>query len=362
MPSFLPIGQKRLTNIAVVRMKRGSRKYEIACYPNKVLNWRNGIEKDLDEVFQSRQIFVNVSKGVLAKRGDVLEDFGTDDEDKLSLLILEQGELQVSDKERHHHFDSLFHEIATIVADKCVDATGRPMTISLIERAMHESHFSVVPTRGAKQQALDVIRLLEQSGMGISRAQMRVRVRADREDAGAVAALLRGLEGLKMEREAMGEAGFEAVCLINPHSFRELSHPPKSAARMAVEVIDARVTAGAGAAAEADSASALPAGREERASPCVVAPRAVLVAAGAREPTAQHAQGEAASAPKLFVCKSCPGAEFEQAQAHREHFKSDWHKYNLSLKTKGRPAVTAEEHAERVHEQAADAGIDDFFK
>lgn len=362
MPAFLPVGQKRLTNIAVVRMKRGTRRFEIACYPNKVLNWRNGVEKDLDEVFQSRQIFVNVSKGILAKRGDLIDEFGTDDEDKLSVLILEQGELQVSDKERHLQFDSLFHEIATIVADKCVDSTGRPVTVSLIERAMHDSHYSVGPTRSAKQQALDVIRLLEQSGMGISRAQMRVRVRADREDAPEVTALLRRLDGLKLEREAAGEGGFEAVCLINPASFRDLSHPPKSAARMAVEVIDARVTSGADTAGSALSASAPPASRDERAPPTVVAPREALTAGGA-DARPGGADGAAAAAPlKAFACKSCPGAFFEDAREHREHFKSDWHKYNLSMKTKGQPAVTAEEHAERAHEQAANAGADDFFK
>lgn len=36
-------GQKRLTNIAVVRMKKHGKRFEIACYKNKVVNWRNGV-------------------------------------------------------------------------------------------------------------------------------------------------------------------------------------------------------------------------------------------------------------------------------------------------------------------------------
>jgi ribosome maturation protein SDO1 len=36
-------GQKRLTNIAVVRMKKFGKRFEIACYKNKVINWRNGV-------------------------------------------------------------------------------------------------------------------------------------------------------------------------------------------------------------------------------------------------------------------------------------------------------------------------------
>lgn len=36
-------GQKRLTNVALVKYKKKGKKFEIACYKNKVLNWRNGV-------------------------------------------------------------------------------------------------------------------------------------------------------------------------------------------------------------------------------------------------------------------------------------------------------------------------------
>lgn len=34
------IGQKRLTNIAVVRLRKAGCVFEVACYKNKVSNWR----------------------------------------------------------------------------------------------------------------------------------------------------------------------------------------------------------------------------------------------------------------------------------------------------------------------------------
>lgn len=36
-------GQKRLTNIAVVRLKKAGQRFEVACYKNKVQDWRNGM-------------------------------------------------------------------------------------------------------------------------------------------------------------------------------------------------------------------------------------------------------------------------------------------------------------------------------
>ncbi len=35
-----PTNQKLLTNVAVVRMKKAGKRFEIACYKNKVLSWR----------------------------------------------------------------------------------------------------------------------------------------------------------------------------------------------------------------------------------------------------------------------------------------------------------------------------------
>ena len=69
------------------------------------------------------------------------------------LQILAKGELQVSEKERHAQLESMFRDIATTVADKCVNPdTNRPYTVTLIEGAMKDLYFSVKPTKSTKQQ------------------------------------------------------------------------------------------------------------------------------------------------------------------------------------------------------------------
>jgi len=62
---------------------------------------------------------------------------------------------QISDKERELEFATLFKDVAGVLADKCINPdTQRPYTLSMIERALRDVHFSVDPKRGAKQQAL----------------------------------------------------------------------------------------------------------------------------------------------------------------------------------------------------------------
>ena len=80
------VGQVRLTNVAVVRLKRGGKKFEIACYKNKVMNWRSGVETDLSEVLQADGVYENVTRGNLAKKKDLLNIFGTSDSEKVCFM------------------------------------------------------------------------------------------------------------------------------------------------------------------------------------------------------------------------------------------------------------------------------------
>lgn len=40
---FTPTNQIRLTNVAIVRMKKAGMRFECACYKNKVISWRNNM-------------------------------------------------------------------------------------------------------------------------------------------------------------------------------------------------------------------------------------------------------------------------------------------------------------------------------
>lgn len=73
----LPTGIKKLTNIAVVRIKKHGIRFEVACYKNTVVAWRDKFEKDIDNVLQTTQVYNNVSKGVFAKEEDLVKAFGT---------------------------------------------------------------------------------------------------------------------------------------------------------------------------------------------------------------------------------------------------------------------------------------------
>ncbi|THU90752.1 Shwachman-Bodian-diamond syndrome protein [Dendrothele bispora CBS 962.96] len=216
-----PSNQIKLTNVSVVRLKKGGKRFEVACYKNKVQEWRTGVETNLDDVLQISNVFVNVSKGEVAKHQDLQKCFGTTDLDDIVKEILKKGEVQVGEKEREHDLSSLRKEIATLVAEKCVDpATQRPYPVGIIEKAMAEAGFSVQQNKNAKSQVSQCIKQLQSdSKLPIQRARMRVRVTMPNTDGKRLREkVLEGAE--KVEDDEMGKDEWEVIMLIDPGQFR----------------------------------------------------------------------------------------------------------------------------------------------
>ncbi|PVV01314.1 hypothetical protein BB560_004270 [Smittium megazygosporum] len=236
---FQPGSKIQLTNVSLVRLKKGGKRFEIACYKNKVSEWRNGAEKDIDEVLQIHQIFTNVSKGQVAKSEDLEKIFKTTDIDAIIAEILKKGEQQISEKERSTHLESMYRDISTIVAEKCINPqTKKPYPVSIIEKAMKELQFSVNPNQSAKKQALDVIKQLQSSQkLPIERAQMRLRVVIPPlKDAKQTREKINSMIVSVEEENWSQSSGCEVICLIDPGQYRNIIDLLKATCRNQEEV------------------------------------------------------------------------------------------------------------------------------
>mmetsp|Transcript_1287 Transcript_1287/g.4616 ORF Transcript_1287/g.4616 Transcript_1287/m.4616 type:complete len:279 (-) Transcript_1287:23-859(-) len=271
-----PVNQIRLTNVAIVRLKRCGIRFEIATYPNKVSEWRKGDETDLDEVLQINRVFSNVSKGVVARTEDLKKAFGTGDEEKACIMILKKGELQVGSKERGHHAQQAARDIATIVAGKCVNSlTEKAVTVGMVERAMKDIHFSVKPNVSTKKQALKVIKLLDEDPtLPIRRGLMRLQVQGPKGAGRKLLATLEdSIDSFTMESQDYSDF-YELVCTVDPGEYRAVDEIVSKCTRkkgrvdvLSVCVIDSQPSAPAAAAAtgSVDSAAAATAAADESA-------------------------------------------------------------------------------------------------
>ncbi|KAG9202403.1 hypothetical protein B5807_07042 [Epicoccum nigrum] len=297
MPINQPSNQIKLTNVSLVRMKKGKKRFEIACYKNKVLEWRNKIEKDLSNVLQIENVFLNVSKGQAAPKADLDKAFGKKPMEEIILEILDHGELQVGEKERGAELERTKNEVIDIVAGKLVDPrTKRVYTTGMIEKALdqlssqaqaqQQEHKAgtetpdgedkakattlpkwsgIVTTKSAKSQALFAMKaLIAHQPIPVARMQMKLRVscptsvlkqavktapkaQADGEEKAATGTvkdtILAFME--KVESQDTMGAEWETVGLVEPGAFKGLNEfiESQTKGRGNVEVMEMAVGA-----------------------------------------------------------------------------------------------------------------------
>lgn len=169
MPINQPANQIKLTNVSLVRYKKGKKRFELACYKNKLLEYRSGNETDLDNVLQIPTIFLNASKGETApnaellkawpqlaeeqesshapakgknakkgnKKAQVENDAEKSWKDAIIEEILKKGEIQVNANERKELLERMEREILDEVAQRLVDPqTKRVYTTGMIKKGL----------------------------------------------------------------------------------------------------------------------------------------------------------------------------------------------------------------------------------
>jgi ribosome maturation protein SDO1 len=175
----VPLNQVRHSNVAVSRYTKNGVRLEIACYKNKVLSYRSGLETRMEEVLQVDRVFTNVGRGSYASAADILKALGPGHTEASALkFVLDHGDLQVAQHERTSEVDEVLKDVITIISQKCVHtATKRPFPAHVIEQALKTMGAAVKPDQPAKKQALHLIqKLVDSNILPIQRANMKLRV------------------------------------------------------------------------------------------------------------------------------------------------------------------------------------------
>lgn len=224
-----PNTQIKLTNVSVVRMKKGKKRFELACYQNTVHDFKSGVEKNIDDVLQINQVFMNVSKGQVASSEDLKAAFNTTDIDSIVQEILKKGEIQLSEKERAQQNEKLHNEILSIISAKCINPKSKkryPPT--MIDKALKELKFNFVNARSGKSKALEAIKLLvEKQVIPIARAKMRVQLRMSDKEYKKISTEFQAEFVSVLESEDLKDDVIDLVFLVEPENYKQLVEKSK---------------------------------------------------------------------------------------------------------------------------------------
>ena len=173
---FQPQASVKLTNVSVVRLKVGGKRFEVACYKNKVGEYRTNLEKDIDNVLQIHSVFINVSKGQLAPIEDLKQAFKTDDLNVIIERILRKGEIQVGEKERNKQIEMLQKEVVQVIVSKTINPqTKKPYPFQMIEEVLKQIPYVYNPNKNPKQIALELLPKIQEK-IPIERVLMKVHI------------------------------------------------------------------------------------------------------------------------------------------------------------------------------------------
>ena len=354
-----PVNQVRLTNVAVVRYKAKGQRFEVACYKNKVQNYRDNVENDLNEVLQIYEIFTNVSKGEQAKKADIKKCLH-EDKDEAIKIILEKGELQVSELERESEFESLKLKTANIASTMCVNKeTSVPFPVPIILKAMDDLKFSVKEGHNAKKQALQLIKELPKV-LPCERAKMKVRFTCtDREKSEEIKKMMSEkydeskdegkLSTLEIEQK-VENGQYELTYLIMPRLIRDLTDLCNKDDAVSIEIVEHYVYSRLVSAQEEEEAKRLyeksVKEREDAAEQEALKDGLVIVSSNFEE--SKKGKKESKQANKAGVdgdvkCSTCNDTVFPSKEEFKTHYKTEWHIENTKRKMEGKPRLSEEE-------------------
>lgn len=151
--------------------------------------------------------------------------------------------MQITDKERQSHNEQVYRDIATTIANTCINPDlKRPYPVTMIEKAMKEVHYSIKPNQSTKQQSLHVIKLLkEKDVIPIERAKMRLKVNFKGNISKKIKDKIMKIESVEMENEEKTEDEITLLFLIDPGSFKEIEAMVKSEKGALIEVMSYQV-------------------------------------------------------------------------------------------------------------------------
>jgi ribosome maturation protein SDO1 len=158
-------GDKRidLKGKSLVRYQAHGRRFELLVNPESAWLFLQGEEIDPDDIFDTFQVYENVSRGHRASEDDILAVFGEEASERdVALRILKDGQLQLTAEQRNEILKEKRAEIVNFIHIHCINPReNTPIPKDRIDNAIIDLGFNIDYKEEIKIQALEIIDLLK---------------------------------------------------------------------------------------------------------------------------------------------------------------------------------------------------------
>lgn len=157
-PQFM---DREKLRINVARLKKSGENFEVVVEPDDAIAFKKGKIADVRDVLKSEEIFSDAKKGFQASEDRVKSLFGTDNPLEVAATIIKEGEIQLTQDQRHEIREQKRKQIIQLIKTNAVDSkTGNPHTEERIEAAMRDAQVRIDDNASAEAQLDGIVEKL----------------------------------------------------------------------------------------------------------------------------------------------------------------------------------------------------------
>ena len=359
-----PVGQKVFTNISIVKLKLGKSRFELACYPNKVQDYRDKKEKDINEVLQAQEIFTDAIKGDLVPRKVLKEVFPKMSYQEIIKLILDKGDIQTGEKEREKGTANFKRYISNIIVQKTYNTdNGLPFPQDIITQALDNINFKYNEKENEKKQALKAIKeLINQKILPIERKLIQLKISLKKienennpilkekekldEFNKNLMQYLNEIEAEIIEKDINNIDTYNLKLNIKTQFYREILNKYEKILNIEIlsqdeisQKVKDKIKEKEKNNVGGDNIDDV----EENFEKMRIVDTNVMNNLVNKEEEKKVKKNK-----KMLTCTKCKDSSFNDRDELRQHYKSNWHKYNALQSAKEGTSLSAEEYDEYV--------------
>jgi ribosome maturation protein SDO1 len=140
-------------------LKKEGLSFEVLIIPDKAIEYKKGLIKDVREALEVEQVYSDARKGELAP--DLDKHFGTANVLEIAGEIIKKGSIQLTTEYKKRMQEQKKKEIMNLISTNGIDPRNNlPIPLSRIELALDQVNYNFDPFKSAEEQIEPVLEVL----------------------------------------------------------------------------------------------------------------------------------------------------------------------------------------------------------
>lgn len=151
-----------LDNAIIAKVDKSGKRFEILVDPLLAYDLKEGKSISIQKMLAIGNVFNDAKKGEKAPPADVKKYFGTDDIEKIAVMIIKEGEIQLTTDFRRKKVEEKRKQIAAFISKFAINPQTRlPHPQERILSVMDQARVHIDPLKSVDQQVDDVIKSIK---------------------------------------------------------------------------------------------------------------------------------------------------------------------------------------------------------